>query len=148
MESGWKERIDNTKWILTLLIVLYHIQLLGSAEGLTADIFMYIKNLGDCVVPAFALISGYLFFYNADSFASVKAKMYRRIWTLLIPYLAWNLLNSLYLIVRNNGVRGFFGGLLTFNWYRHCILWDASPHFWYILCLCFEPYWHRSYIYL
>ena len=137
MESGWKERIDNTKWILTLLIVLYHIQLLGSAEGLTADIFMYIKNLGDCVVPAFALISGYLFFYNADSFASVKAKMCRRIWTLLIPYLAWNLLNSLYLLVRNNGVRGFFGGLLTFNWYRYCILGDASPHFWYIFMLMF-----------
>lgn len=34
------------KWILTLLIVLYHIQLPGSAEGLAADIFMYIKNLG------------------------------------------------------------------------------------------------------
>lgn len=63
--------------------------------------------------------------------------MCRRIWTLLIPYLAWNLLNSLYLLVRNNGVRGFFGGLLTFNWYRYCILGDASPHFWYIFMLMF-----------
>lgn len=45
-------------------------------------------------VPSFFFISGFLFFYNVDSFdAKVYwAKLNRRFGTLLIPYLFWNLL--------------------------------------------------------
>lgn len=45
-------------------------------------------------VPAFFFISGFLFFYNVEnfSFQVYKTKMKRRFFTLLIPYLLWNLL--------------------------------------------------------
>ena len=50
--------------------------------------------LGQGAVPAFFLISGYLFFRNADRFTRsvYTSKLKRRLRTLLIPYLLWNLL--------------------------------------------------------
>lgn len=137
MLDNWRNRLNNAKWILTLLMVLYHIQLPSDTVGIEKDVFMYIKNLGDCVVPAFALISGFLFFYNIDVINDVMGKMKRRIWTLLIPYLAWNILNSFYLIFRTNGIRGYLGGLLSFDWFCNVIIGKASPHFWYIFMLMF-----------
>ena len=46
--------LDNAKWILTLLIVLYHIPFVGINKYESA--FLAVKNLGDCVVPAFSII--------------------------------------------------------------------------------------------
>ena len=133
----WKERLNNTKWILTLLIVLYHIPVPANAEGLQTAALLYIKNLGDCVVTSFALISGFLFFYNAHDLSAVYVKMKKRIWTLLIPYILWNILHSLYLIVKSHGISGFLQGVITTNWIKNIIAWDSSPHFWYILMLLF-----------
>lgn len=133
----WKERLDNTKWILTLLITLYHIQLPIGASGFREIIFLYIKNLGDCVVASFSLISGFLFFYNAHTFSDVYKKMKRRIWTLLMPYVMWNIINSLYLILKNNGIRSSFRGIITADWIKNIVLWESSPHFWYIFMLIF-----------
>lgn len=137
MHDNWKNRLNNTKWILTLLMILYHIPLPSDTVGAEKVVFMYIKNLGDCVVPAFALISGFLFFYNIDGISGVAGKMKRRIWTLLIPYLTWNILNSFYLVYTINGIRGYWGGVFSFSWFRNVIIGDASPHFWYIFMLMF-----------
>ena len=52
--------LDNTKWILTLLICLYHIQFMGDEKYST--LFYWEKDLGNCVVQVFSLISGFLFF--------------------------------------------------------------------------------------
>lgn len=133
----WKERLNNTKWILTLLIVLYHIPVPANAEGLQTAALFYIKNLGDCVVTSFAFISGFLFFYNAHDLSAVYAKMKKRMQTLLIPYMLWNILHSLYLIARSRGISGFLHGVITANWIRNMIAWDSSPHFWYIFKLLF-----------
>lgn len=51
--------LDNTKWILTLLICLYHIQFMGDEKYST--LFYWVKDLGNCVVQVFSLISGFLF---------------------------------------------------------------------------------------
>ncbi|WP_187626306.1 acyltransferase family protein [Selenomonas caprae] len=114
--------LDNVKWILTLLIVLYHISYMDVNQGNDYLFFMFIKNFGDCVVPAFTLISGYLFWRNVDSMQVVKTKMYKRIYTLLIPYLLWNIINSL--MFRDN-----------IDILHNIIFWDSSPHFWYIFML-------------
>ena len=51
-------------------------------------------------VPSFFLISGFLFYLNKKDSYTVKLK--KRIYTLLIPYLAWNtisiIVHSLYFI--------------------------------------------------
>lgn len=93
----------------------------------------YRKNLGDCVVPAFALISGYLFWSNISNITDVGLKMKRRIYTLLIPYLLWNFLNTIMRNIMNNGYRNIF----NINVLTDIIQWNSSPHFWYIFMLMF-----------
>ena len=52
------------------------------------------QTLVKVAVPVFFIMSGYLFFANIDkwSLQVYKAKMLRRVKTLLIPYFIWNLL--------------------------------------------------------
>lgn len=131
---NWKERLDGTKWFLTLMIVLYHIYYPNvEMGGDEYNLFMYIKNIADCTVPAFSLISGYLFFRNIETMNDVKSKICRRMRTLVIPYILWNFLHSLCLVVCNNGLQSLF----DYDWIRGVLLWDSSPHFWYIFMLIF-----------
>lgn len=126
------KNLDNAKWILTLLMILYHIQFVGNEKYRV--FFMFFKNLGDCVVPAFAIISGFLFWSTVKDFNDLKGKYKRRVYSLLLPYVLWNLINTLFLNW-NDGKRGV--GLLDLNIWRNIILWDSSPHFWYIFMLMF-----------
>lgn len=124
--------LDNAKWILTLLMVLYHIQFVG--EPKYESTFMWIKNLGDCVVPAFSVISGFLFWNTVKNFSDLKYKILRRISTLLIPYFLWNIINSILL----NLIGGRTGiSLFYVNPWNNIIMWESSPHFWYIFMLMF-----------
>ena len=52
------------------------------------------QTLVKVAVPVFFIMSGYLFFANVEkwSLKVYKAKILRRVKTLLIPYLIWNLL--------------------------------------------------------
>lgn len=127
-------KLDNVKWILTLLIVLYHIQYVGQT-GVAEKIFGYIKNLGDCVVPAFALISGYFFWSNISNITDVREKMKKRVYTLLVPYVLWNLLNTIILNVMSKGYRSI--DIFNVNMWMDIIQWNSSPHFWYIFMLMF-----------
>lgn len=58
------------------------------------------KVLGNCPVPLFFFISGFLFFYKTEDFNLMvwKDKLKRRIRTLLIPYLCWISLYIFYII--------------------------------------------------
>jgi len=124
--------LDNAKWILTLLMVLYHIQFAGDEKYYFS--FMLIKNFGDCVVPAFAIISGFLFWSTVRTFDDIKGKYRRRVYSLLIPYVLWNLINTLYLNFRG----GEWGiSLFELNIWNDIIMWNSSPHFWYLFMLMF-----------
>ena len=52
------------------------------------------QTLVKVAMPVFFIMSGYLFFANIDKWdvATYKKKVFRRVKTLLIPYLIWNLL--------------------------------------------------------
>ncbi len=69
------------------------------------------QTLVKVAVPIFFIISGYLFFANikAWSLKVYKAKMLRRIKTLLIPYIIWNLLMAV--------------KLKTFSWNIFWVFW-------------------------
>lgn len=62
-------------------------------------------------MPVFFIMSGYLFFTNVDvwNFKVYKTKIWRRIKTLLIPYLIWNLLMAI--------------KLKTFSWSMFWVYW-------------------------
>lgn len=135
MPVYWKRKLNNEKWILTLMITLYHIQYpYADTASFRHSAFIYVKDLADCIVPAFSLISGYLFFYNAKSIKIVWEKMNRRIYTLFLPYICWNIINSFYLILKGGGRYNEF---IHYNWVRGIFSWDASPHFWYVFMLMF-----------
>ena len=55
-------------------------------------------------VPLFFFISGFLFFLKSDSFSfsQYKQKIHRRVRSILIPYIIWNLLAVFFYIVKKN----------------------------------------------
>ena len=67
------------------------------------DTFEYILRqcLAELAVPTFFLISGFLFFYKTDSFTveKYKYKLKKRFHSLLIPYIVWNLIYMVYVLV-------------------------------------------------
>ena len=69
------------------------------------------QTLVKVAVPVFFIMSGYLFFANVDkwSLKVYKAKMLRRMKTLMIPYLIWNLLMAV--------------KLKTFSWSIFWVFW-------------------------
>lgn len=124
--------LDNAKWILTLLMVLYHIQFLGDSQYNAS--FMAIKNLGDSVVTAFSIISGFLFWSTVNEGSDLRLKILRRVRLLLIPYVLWNIINTLF-VNWQGGKNGI--GLFDLNLWNNIIMWNSSPHFWYIFMLMF-----------
>lgn len=61
---------------------------------------LFSNTLADVCVPLFFFISGYLFFYNADVKWNVyKKKLSRRVDTLLVPYIAWNFIGFIILLI-------------------------------------------------
>ena len=69
------------------------------------------QTLVKVAVPVFFIMSGYLFFANVDKLdvTTYKKKILRRIKTLLLPYLIWNLLMAL--------------KLKTFSWSIFWVFW-------------------------
>lgn len=57
-------------------------------------IHLFAQVLFTSAVPIFFIISGFLFFYGIDTFSSKTyfAKIKKRIKTLLVPYLIWNII--------------------------------------------------------
>ena len=93
-------------------------------------------------VPTFFLISGYLFFFHANekfNFKTYKGKLNRRIKSLLVPYLCWNLiallvilaLKALGVLVKGNPVGGIVdfvsdGKLIRYFW--NSAQWSFDRH--------------------
>ncbi len=101
--------IDAVRVLFVLILVLFH----GFATTLSGfsfedypitEIFKRFVDTffcGDSIVAVYFFISGYLFFSGKDWTSDVyKEKLKRRIKTLLIPYLLWNLLGVCLVVVR------------------------------------------------
>ena len=93
--------IDGIRMPLMLAVIFIHSYgpaMTADATGLMAA-YEYLRIAGShvlthCCVPAFFLISGYLFFFNIRELdkATYVAKLRRRVRSLFIPYLLWNVL--------------------------------------------------------
>ena len=75
------------------------------------------QTLVKVVVPVFFIISGYLFFRNVEqwSLQVYWGKMKRRLRTLLLPYLVWNLLMILKFSIHSSSTGEEGGSLLSFT---------------------------------
>lgn len=69
-------------------------------------------NISRIAVPCFFVFSGYFFYYSFDGRLSInwlKNKWEKRIRTLLIPYLVWNVLLIAFILIKNDVF--CFGGI-------------------------------------
>ncbi|WP_405336156.1 acyltransferase [Fibrobacter sp.] len=97
--------INRIRFPLIVLVVMIHS---GGALAESPVLFALDRIMSEllpsCAVPTFFLISGYLYFIGVDALNReiyVK-KMKRRVWSLLIPYLLWNSLALLPLLLKNS----------------------------------------------
>ena len=87
------------------------------------------EMLGRLAVPIFFVISGFLFFRNAETIEIVMKKRHRRVRTLLVPYIfAALFLPCLYLILKLSGVWDFLVSK-SFSY--------LSDPWWMLLCRVF-----------
>lgn len=133
------ESFDLLKLPLLLGVILIHCSdlypnavLFENYTPFIRVIFSIINNfvLPICV-PAFFVISGYLFFYkNTDFNMNVyKKKLNKRCYSLLLPFLLWTLIDFVYLSIKalaSNGlpfdISSFPREMLTLR-----IFWDYTP---------------------
>lgn len=111
-ENLLSDTIAYLRFPLIVGVVLIHFNLANTGimvHGVTYglnnpawfDYFVYYFSevLGRVSVPLFYLISGFLFFYHVDfNFTVYKGKLQKRIKTLFIPYILWNLIAILILL--------------------------------------------------
>ena len=79
---------------LPLIIGILTIHLYVGPVGYADKFFQtfIVNTWGHCCVPFMFIISGFLFFRNFNlSLNSYLEKLKSRFWTLLVPYLFWNL---------------------------------------------------------
>ncbi|MDO4326535.1 MAG: acyltransferase family protein [bacterium] len=100
-------------------------------ESIVADV------LGQIAVPGFFMISGYLFYRNFH-FSKLFSKWKSRIFSLLIPYIVWNVLYyAVYCILSAVPALSAVSGIEGVTW-SIAGLWDAivnytyNPVFWYL----------------
>lgn len=130
-----QSRSLNALKVIMILFVIY-IHMNPTAER-CGEIAMWWHSINVVAVPVFFIISGYFFFYNTNVFdkeAYIK-RLRKRIKTLLIPYLLWNLLpvilitggNMYSIIFRGksfDALKEFYIGLWDDGLYH--IWWDKT----------------------
>ena len=135
-DSLTSQTIEWLRFPLAILVVLLH----AGAVGMNSNLEVYhtlsvLTTGGVCriAVPCFFLISGYLFFRDMKEWnkARWKEKLIRRIHSLFIPYIIWNLIAFAAFFIYSY-VRAKLGSLdLSFFEEEKAVYF--SPDFWHIL---------------
>ena len=110
IENNLSRTFDFLRFPLALFVVYLHIAPTLCHENAetsiiraTYPVYYWINNsictLANLAVPCFFIISGYLMSFNMTSFQPgiYLSKLYRRCFTLLIPYIIWNIACVIYL---------------------------------------------------
>lgn len=123
--------LNALKVIMILFVIFIHMNPTAERYGEAA---MWWHSINIVAVPVFFIISGYFFFYQTKTFGkeTYSKKLRKRIKTLLIPYLLWNLLPVL-LITGGNFYSILFRGK-SFDALREFYigLWDEGLyHIWW-----------------
>lgn len=104
MDEATSRTILFLKFVLIVAVVYIHTNLtdvnIGGNIIISEDEFMVhdtlrlllSEEIARIAVPLFYFVSGYLFFNTHFSFKSYISKLRKRVHTLLIPYIFWNLL--------------------------------------------------------
>lgn len=83
-----------------MVVILHQYNVDRMAPHSFSNHFVGFVSHGICTaaVPTFYCISGFLFWRNVTTFGSIKEKLFRRIKTILVPFLLWN---GIYALITN-----------------------------------------------
>lgn len=160
MTSSQSEKISIATFLATVLVVYRHgfnLHLyypngnpwMSITDWNTA--FQRTANaLTAVAIPSFFLISGFLFFENASSWSSIGQKLAKRLKTLVLPYLFWNIASVIFWLavalipLLHAEIMNTFKFQYHASWFLAKV--TTSPmlgHFWYIRTLflfcCLTP---------
>lgn len=127
--------------ICSLMVIMIHQHTVGgNAYTVSSRIISFFTH-GICTaaVPTFFLLSGYLFFRNAESVSDIVQKQKKRIKSLLMPFLAW----SAFYYVLYSAVAVIVPGFLQSNVdlsplgiLKGIIFYEYAFPLWYMFQLC------------
>lgn len=130
------ERFDLLRFPLIVLVIYVHNAVANAAlspgdpHATTSPALLYLsqfwsQGVAAIAVPLFFVMSGYLFFYGGGwSLAIYREKLHRRVHTLLMPYLFWNIaLFAAFFAVQSAGF------LASANvYYPSRTIWENAAH--------------------
>ena len=143
----WKKK-TIISYVLSILVFMIHISTFGQynhGEGIVSVVnqkfnFFFTESISRFAVPMFFILSGIAFFRNFEV-KQYFGKLKSRVFTLLIPYLAWNTIWMLFdIICSHTFISRFFMGRPIFEITLPNILNGIFLHkcvipFWFILDL-------------
>lgn len=146
-EESFGKKITFFTFILTFFVVLSHWQeyysIVSHGEGALAVSFItkFYSLMGSVALVSFFMISGFLFFSGVESFSDLKGKILRRVISLGIPFVVWNVFNLAF-----NIAYGLYKGQLDIGALDLIKGFTISPFnapTWYLLALlvlaCLSP---------
>lgn len=159
IDKDLSQAISCLRLPLALLIVFGHSDILSfpiyshgeialfEQSNISIPVCFFSLVLFGSAVPLFFMISGYLFFVKNDSFNTslYKSKLNKRLTTLLVPYLIWNLLYVLFniLIVAYKGGEIDFLSQIISLWKMSGQPYPADPALWFVrdlmVCMILSP---------
>lgn len=98
MDKNVSKKITHINFILVLLIVILHsncLRFISDNNFIITKMYKIISVMCDASVPAFFILSAYLFYRNFD-FSKIREKYKSRFFSLVIPYFFWSIFFLIY----------------------------------------------------
>ena len=97
-EEYFRNKIVMFSFLMGIIIVYQHVRFGNEESQWLNELHVFKTFLGKTCVPMFFAISGYLFF-RGFKWDKLNNKFIRRVHTLLIPYLIWNVFYVLFMLI-------------------------------------------------
>ena len=139
MSEGLSKKISIYNFIFTMGIVIYHwknfyISYSSKTNVFTELMFQWYNLLGSICLGFFFAISAYLFYLGVDSKDTLVKKIKKRLLTLGIPFIVWNILylgyKLIYSILRGKGI-----DISPMDLLKGFTLEPFDGPFWYVFAL-------------
>ena len=128
-----KHKLIVFSFLMSVLVILVH-----SVNNESFFESFIVQNICQYAIPSFFIMSGFLFFRTASNIKVVFDKILKRAYTLLIPYLMWNVIYYLMNVIFKKEVYFSMNNLVNSAFH-----YTYNPVFWYmyqlLILICISP---------